>query len=107
MTVWVVNPVLSIRWLISVVPVIWLLKPVRFGLLANALQVKVVPGTLDKSEKVAKVLSQIEPVRIGLARFGVGNTVTTISMESPGQLFAFGRILYVTVSVVKPVLSIL
>ena len=106
-TVCVEYPVLSIRWLIRLVPVNWLEKPVRLGLLAKALQVKVVPITFVVRVIVARVLSQMELARMRLERSGVGNTVTTISMESPGQLFAFGRILYVTVCVVKPVLSIL
>ena len=90
-TVSTVKPVLSILWLISVVPVTWLENPVRVGLLANALHVKIVPETLEVSAIVAIVLSQMEAVLTGFSRSGFGLTVTTMSVESPKQLFAEGR----------------
>jgi hypothetical protein len=56
--------------------------------LLNALQVNVVPATLDKSGIVQNVESQIESVLTGFERSASGNTVTTISVLSPGHPLA-------------------
>ena len=65
--------------------------PVTKGEEPNALQVNSVPVTWEVRLILVNVLSQIESVRSVFARSGVGNTVTTISMESPAHPLAKGR----------------